>query len=96
MSVGSVGVRMTAVARGEADAYVQAPGKTKMWDTCAPLCLVEAAGGRVTDLSGAPLDFRAASVTHPRGVVATASAHHAAILEQLQPLADAWLGNRRR
>ena len=94
-SVGSVGLRMTAVARGEADAYVQAPGRTKLWDTCAPLCLVEAAGGRVTDLRGAALSFRAPSTAHPRGVVATSGRHHDAILEQLQPLADGWLTKRR-
>jgi 3'-phosphoadenosine 5'-phosphosulfate (PAPS) 3'-phosphatase len=94
-SVGSVGLRMTAVARGEADAYVQAPGRTKLWDTCGPLCLVEAAGGRVTDLAGAALDFRGASLGHPQGVVATSGRHHDAILEQLRPLTDGWLTKRR-
>lgn len=90
-SVGSVGVRMTAVARGDANVYVQAPGHTKMWDTCAPAALLLAAGGIVTDLRGLPLDFRAASVTHPRGVVATPHALHEPILERLVPLADRWI-----
>ncbi len=91
-AVGSVGVRMAAVARGHADCYVQAPGKTKMWDTCAPLALVLAAGGRVTDLRGDALDFSAPPVTHPAGVVACAVERHDAVLERLQTLADAWLG----
>jgi 3'(2'), 5'-bisphosphate nucleotidase len=91
LSVGSVGVRMTAVARGEADAYVQAPGRTKLWDTCAPQCLVQAAGGRVTDLRGEPLQFRSSSITHARGVIATGGRHHDAIVERLRPLADAWM-----
>ena len=90
-SVGSVGIRLASVARGDADAYVQAPGKTKMWDTCPPLCLVEAAGGVVTDLRGDALDYRAANVTHPRGVVASHGGCHDEILERLRPLADAWL-----
>jgi 3'(2'), 5'-bisphosphate nucleotidase len=90
-SVGSVGVRMTSVARGDANVYVQAPGNTKMWDTCAPAALLLAAGGTVTDLRGQPLDFRAASVTHPRGVVATPRELHAPIVERLGPLADRWL-----
>jgi 3'(2'), 5'-bisphosphate nucleotidase len=90
-SVGSVGVRMTAVARGDANVYVQAPGNTKMWDTCAPAALLLAAGGLVTDIRGQPLDFRAQSVTHPRGVVASHGHLHACILERVAPLADKWL-----
>jgi 3'(2'), 5'-bisphosphate nucleotidase len=82
---------MTTVARGDADVYVQAPGHTKMWDTCAPAALLLAAGGVVTDLRGHPLDFRAPSVTHPRGVVATPHDLHAPILARLAPLADKWL-----
>lgn len=90
-SVGSVGVRLTAVARGDAHVYVQAPGHTKMWDTCAPTALVLAAGGRVTDLRGDPLDFRAPSVTHPRGVVASHGLMHEQVLERMAPLAERWL-----
>lgn len=90
-SVGSVGVRMTAVARGDAHVYVQAPGHTKMWDTCAPTALVLAAGGRVTDIRGEPLDFLAPSVTHPRGVVASHAHLHPLVLERLTTLADRWL-----
>ncbi len=90
-SVGSVGVRMSSVARGEANAYVQAPGHTKMWDTCAPAALVLAGGGRVTDLRGQPLDFRAQSVTHPCGVVAAPPRVHGLVLERVAPLVDRWL-----
>jgi 3'(2'), 5'-bisphosphate nucleotidase len=90
-SVGSVGVRMTAVARGDAHAYVQAPGHTKMWDTCAPAALLLASGALVTDLRGDPLDFRAASVTHPRGVLASPHAMHAPLRERLGPLVAQWL-----
>ena len=51
-----------------------------------------AAGGTPIDIEMvAPLEFRARSVTHRRGVVASAGQHHTPILEQLQPLADAWL-----
>ncbi|MCR9161996.1 MAG: 3'(2'),5'-bisphosphate nucleotidase CysQ [Nannocystaceae bacterium] len=91
-TVGSVGVRMVSVARGKADCYVQAPGKTKMWDTCPPIALVFAAGGVVSDLRGSPLDFSAPPVTHPCGVVACSRARHETILEALAPLADSWLG----
>ena len=89
--VGSVGVRLASVARGDANVYVQAPGHTKMWDTCAPATLVLAAGGRVTDLRGRPLDFQAEAVTHPAGVVASPAALHDAILQRMTPLVARWL-----
>lgn len=89
--VGSVGVRLTSVARGDAHVYVQAPGHTKMWDTCAPAALVLAAGGRVTDLHGQPLDFRAEAVTHPSGVVATQGRLHDEVLRRMGPLVARWL-----
>lgn len=89
--VGSVGVRLASVARGDANVYVQAPGHTKMWDTCAPATLVLAAGGQVTDLLGRPLDFRAPAVTHPAGVVASPASLHGAILERIAPLVARWL-----
>ncbi len=92
-AVGSVGVRMTSVARGDADCYVQAPGKTKMWDTCPPQALVLAAGGRVTDLRGRPLLFGAPPVTHPGGVVACAAEQHEAILEHMADLTDTWVSD---
>jgi len=91
LSVGSVGVRMASVARGDAHVYVQAPGHTKMWDTCAPAVLVLAGGGRVTDLRGDPLDYRAREVTHPRGVVAAHARLHPQLLDRLAPLVDRWL-----
>lgn len=90
-AVGSVGVRMTSVARGLADAYVQAPGKTKMWDTGPPHALVLAAGGKVTDLRGRPLNFDEPPITHPHGVIACAASQHETILEHLSDLAARWL-----
>ena len=91
ISVGSVGIRMTAIARGDADVYVQAPGHTKTWDTCAPTVLIRAAGGSVTDLWGRPLTYQGPKVTHPTGVVASHGALHDEILGRLQPLVTRWL-----
>ncbi|MEM9463097.1 MAG: inositol monophosphatase family protein [Myxococcota bacterium] len=89
-SVGSVGVRLTSVARGDAHVYVQAPGHTKVWDTCAPAALVLAGGGRVTDLRGKPLDYRASAVTHPRGVIAAHAQIHPRVVERMAPLVERW------
>lgn len=89
-AVGSVGVRVASVARGDANLYVQAPGHTKMWDTCAPAALVLAAGGRVTDLRGQPLDYEAEAVTHPCGVLASQGGVHDEVLRRIAPLLADW------
>jgi 3'(2'), 5'-bisphosphate nucleotidase len=44
------------IASGQADLYPRF-GRTMEWDTAAGHALVSAAGGRVTDLSGAPLRY---------------------------------------
>jgi 3'-phosphoadenosine 5'-phosphosulfate (PAPS) 3'-phosphatase len=93
-TVGSVGVRMIAVARGDADAYVQAPGRTNTWDTCAPEAILRAVGARVTDLRGHPLDYRGPTPAHPNGVITSSPTLHPAILERLEPLVDRWLRPR--
>lgn len=86
---GSIGVRLTSVARGDADAYVQAPGRSMTWDTCGPSVLVTAAGGIVTDLYGVPLNYRGTTAI-TSGIIATRAEHHGAILKKLAPLAAKW------
>jgi 3''(2''),5''-bisphosphate nucleotidase, HAL2 family len=78
------------VARGEAEIYLRLPRPDspdyteRIWDHAAGALAVEAAGGTVTDMHGAPLDF-----THGRlleantGVVATNGPLHDDVLEAL-------------
>ena len=78
------------VARGEAEIYLRLPRPDspdyteRIWDHAAGALAVEAAGGTVTDMYGAPLDF-----THGRlleantGVVATNGPFHDAVIEAL-------------
>lgn len=56
-SVGS-SLKLCLVAEGEADLYPRI-GLTSEWDTAAAHCIVEAAGGGVTDLCGQPLRYNA-------------------------------------
>jgi len=53
---GSVAFKLALVAAGRADATFTLTPKSE-WDVCSSVCLIESAGGRVTDLSGAPLRF---------------------------------------
>ncbi|MEM1030943.1 MAG: 3'(2'),5'-bisphosphate nucleotidase CysQ [Myxococcota bacterium] len=55
--LGSAGLKAVAVARGDADLYLHDGAGMGLWDACAGDALVRAAGGRVTDLAGARIDY---------------------------------------
>lgn len=57
ISMGS-SLKLCLVAEGRADLYVRL-GKTSEWDTAAAQCVVEAAGGAVTDTAMRPLRYNA-------------------------------------
>lgn len=59
--------------------------REKVWDQAAGSIVVEQAGGRVTDLDGAPLDFsRGRTLANNRGILATNGRLHEALLEGLK------------
>lgn len=62
-SMGS-SLKLCLVAEGRADVYPRL-GPTSEWDTAAAQCVVEAAGGRVTDMRGRPLVYNKSSVLNP-------------------------------
>jgi 3'(2'), 5'-bisphosphate nucleotidase len=73
--------KYAAVARGDASIYLRLPTRAdyreKIWDHAAGMFVVECAGGRVTDVTGAPLDFRhGRRLETNRGVVATSGRFH--------------------
>lgn len=62
-SMGSA-LKFCMVAEGAADFYPRF-GPTMEWDTAAAQAIVEAAGGRVTDLAGRPLRYNKESLVNP-------------------------------
>jgi 3'(2'), 5'-bisphosphate nucleotidase len=56
VSMGSAGWKVTAVVRGEADAYVHAGGMYQ-WDSAAPVAVARAAGLTAVRLDGSPLVY---------------------------------------
>lgn len=83
--------KYATVARGFADAYLRLPTKTgyyeKIWDHAGGVILVEEAGGRVTDITGKPLDFsRGRELNQNRGVIVTNGLLHDRIISTVQPV----------
>jgi 3'(2'), 5'-bisphosphate nucleotidase len=84
-NIGSVGVKLALIAMGLRDLYINPQPKTKAWDTCAPEAILVAAGGRLTDLFGAPIEYTGA-LGHPRGLVASNGLVHDAVVAKIAPL----------
>jgi 3'(2'), 5'-bisphosphate nucleotidase len=79
-----------SVARGDAVLYLRLPApnspdyREKIWDHAAGSIIVEEAGGHVTDMYGAALDFGTSAKMHAnRGVVVSNRFFHDAVIEAL-------------
>jgi 3'(2'), 5'-bisphosphate nucleotidase len=77
--------KYAAVARDDASIYLRLPTRAdyreKIWDHAAGKLIVEAAGGRVSDVDGRVLDFtHGRTLDANRGVVATAGSIHDEVL----------------
>lgn len=73
--------KYATLARGEAQIYLRLPTRADyrecIWDHAAGCIVVEEAGGRVTDVTGAPLDFaQGRKLERNKGVVATCGSIH--------------------
>jgi 3'(2'), 5'-bisphosphate nucleotidase len=87
--LGSAGLKGTLVATAQVEAYV-APGYAgKRWDACATDALVTAAGGKLTDTCGNPIDYRAESLSNDRGLIASNGRVHDALVRGFSDLREA-------
>lgn len=86
LNVGSVGLKLCLIAAGSRDLYVNPAAKTKAWDTCAPQVILDAAGGKLTDLYGTPVDYRCEDLRHHHGLVGSNGHLHDAVIAQMASL----------
>ena len=81
--------KYAAVARGDASIYLRLPTRAdyveKIWDHAAGKFVVEQAGGVVTDVNGALLDFSHGAILQANsGVVATDGRFHDQVIDAVQ------------
>lgn len=77
-------LKINEVARGEYSAFVSPPQNPMcLWDLAATQVILEAAGGRMTDLLGHKLDFRNSDPVLRQGIIASNGVTHALILKRL-------------
>ncbi|MGQ0644294.1 MAG: inositol monophosphatase family protein [Elusimicrobiota bacterium] len=79
----SVGVKVGVMVRGDADVYVN-HHPVHYWDTCAPLVILEEAGGVMTLWDGSPLAYPlSAAPRHAGPTAASNGPRHAELLKVL-------------
>ncbi len=80
--IGSVGIKVGLLVTRQADIYLEPSSMTKAWDSCAPEAILQAGGGRMTDLEGAPLRYIPSEVRNWKGLVATNEACHDRVISE--------------
>lgn len=83
---GSVGLKIGLVAERRADLYLDPSAYTSAWDTCGPEAILSGAGGRMTDLAGAPIRYGQAELRNRKGLLGTNGACHDLILDAIRPV----------
>ncbi len=81
--------KYAAVARGDASIYLRLPTsptyQEKIWDHAAGSIVVKEAGGKVTDIHGAPLNFARGKTFEPNtGIVATCGSFHSQVIDAVK------------
>lgn len=87
-SIGSVGLKIGLIARGQAEFYVHPNPGTKEWDTCAPDIIVREAGGVMTDCWNRPLLYNQRDIVRRFGVLASNGRNHAALADLVAEVLD--------
>lgn len=87
-SIGSVGLKIGLIARGQAEFYVHPSAGTKEWDTCAPDIIVREAGGIMTDCWNRPLRYNYPDVLQRFGVLASHRILHGQIVDSVGRVLD--------
>lgn len=86
LNVGSVGLKLGLIAEGVRDLYVNPAGHSKLWDACGPEAILVEAGGRLSDVSGQPLDYRGRELGNVRGLIASNGILHDEVVRRLASL----------
>lgn len=95
--LGSVGLKIGLIARGEADVYLEPGPYTKLWDSCAPEAILRAAGGTFTTILGQPLVYGQApsskalvrdQLANTHGLLASNGFCHERVIQALRPVAE--------
>ena len=62
-------LKVADISSGSAELYFTTTNKIKLWDTCASYCLINEAGGKMTDMFGNDLKYNTEKLNHENGLL---------------------------
>jgi len=74
-------LKVADVSSGSADLYFTTTNKIKQWDTCASYCLINEAGGKMTDMLGNDLEYNTENLNHENGLLISNGLIHDQIIK---------------
>jgi len=80
---GSSGLKISKIAKGEAEFHLSTIQRTAKWDTCAAQVILEEAGGKLTFVDGTSLDYKQNSVTWHKLYLASNGYIHQKVMERI-------------
>ncbi len=84
-SIGS-SLKVGKISSGEAEAYITTTNKMKEWDSAASYCIVNEAGGKMTDMHGNDISYNNKIVNHQNGILVTNGLIHEKIVNEFKKL----------
>lgn len=78
---GSLGLKIGLICESRAHLCLYPGSNTHQWDTCAPDVILREAGGTMTDLNNAPLQYNRSELRNLHGVIASNGEIHDHIVE---------------
>ncbi|MFB5619220.1 MAG: 3'(2'),5'-bisphosphate nucleotidase CysQ [Candidatus Nitrosomaritimum aestuariumsis] len=84
-SIGS-SLKVGKISSGEAEAYITTTNKMKEWDSAASHCIINEAGGKMTDMLGNEITYNNEIVNHQNVILVTNGLIHNKILEEFKKL----------
>tara|TARA_Y100000034_G_scaffold127998_1_gene181860 strand:+ start:855 stop:1646 length:792 start_codon:yes stop_codon:yes gene_type:complete len=84
---GSAGLKISDIANGSVELYFSSTNKIKIWDTCAAHCILEEAGGKITNMDGNNLSYEK-GIAHTKGILASNGLKHNEIVQQYNIFTD--------
>src|SRR3989344_4528902 len=83
---GSSGLKISKIAKGDAEFHLSTIQRTAKWDTCAPQVILEEAGGKLTFVDGTLLNYKQNSVIWHKLYLASNGLIHQKVMERIKKI----------
>lgn len=81
-------LKVANIAQGWSEFYFTVTDKMKQWDTAASFCIINEAGGSMTDIFGNKLYYNTEKINHENGILVSNGAIHSKVIEEYKKFSE--------